>query len=414
MWFLATHYPAKVPVTAPTLHQLKDIIWSELSIWHRQMDPAWAKEFALRSSDQDMRYYLKSNPDASFAVGRTGRKDNPEALQGFHSPNLLFVIDEASGVDDIIFEVAQGALTGENSHVLLTSNPTRTSGFFYRTQTVLRHRYDVIKVGVDDSPRVTQEYADDVAAQFGRDSNVYRVRVLGEFPLSEDDVLVPLHLLEAALEREIEPSDAFHVVWGLDVARFGGDNCALAKRQANAMLEPPKTWQGNDTMRTVGKVVEEWRETAPLYRPKEILVDVIGIGAGVVDRLRELGLPVRGINVGESPTIEGFVRLRDQLNWRARQWFEDRGCVLLGEAKGYDTMISQATDIHYTQTSAAKIAIEAKDDIKKRGGHSPDEWDAFVLTFAGGMLVKEDSKGNMDRYSMQLRKTRAKRTWRSM
>ena len=136
IWFLACHFPAKVPCTAPTAHQLQDILWAELGKWYRQA-PEWLRGFFRLTSD---RYEMVGAERESFAVARTARREQPEALQGFHSENLLFVLDEASGIDETIFQVAEGALSGEDAKVLMTANPTRTSGYFYESHHRLRHR----------------------------------------------------------------------------------------------------------------------------------------------------------------------------------------------------------------------------------------------------------------------------------
>lgn len=408
LWFLSCYFPAKVPCAAPTMHQIRDILWPELAIWHRRMPKGLREQFAINTSTQDMRLYLKSAPESSFAVARAGDKSKPEALQGFHADNLLFILDEASGIDDIVFEVAQGALSTPDAKVLMTANPTRGSGYFFDSHHKMRSRWRTHRVSCLDSPRVTRQYVEDVAAQYGEDSNVYRVRVLGEFPLSEDDVVIPLHLMEAAIVRDVEPSEAYRPVWGLDVARFGDDRTALAKRRGNALFEPVKSWHGADTMETVGRVVQEYRYEEADLRPSEILVDVIGIGAGVVDRLQELGLPARGINVGESPTAEGFSRLRDQLWWRAREWFEERSCTIVQD----DPLLSELAEVKYRIGSSSKIQIESKQEMKERGHKSPDLADAFILTFAGGLEINPEA--TMDRYQKQLyRSRRHKRNWRT-
>ncbi len=378
LWFMSCFFPAKVPCAAPTLHQLKDILWSELAIWHKQMLPALKDEFVIRASDQDMRLYLKNAPQESFAVARTGRKENPEALQGFHSENLLFIIDEASGVDDVVFEVAQGALSSAHAKVLMTSNPTRVSGYFYDSHHKMRDRWKTVKIGADDSPRVTDQYKDDIALQYGKDSNIYRVRVQGEFPKSDDDTLIPLDIVESAIGREIRVSRETDIVWGLDVARFGNDRTVLLKRRGPVVNEKERVWQGQDTMVTAGKVVDEYEKA--LVKPIVINVDVIGIGSGVVDRLKELGLPVQGINVGETPSAnDRYSKLRDELWFKAREWFEGRDVSI---TEDQEALVGELTTPKYTVLSTGKLKVESKDDMKKRGVRSPDIADAFCLTFA--------------------------------
>ncbi len=328
LWFMTTRFPAKCPCTAPTLAQLRDILWAELGHWHGEMKklhPVLANQFSIQSSQQDLRFVLTAAPTESFAVGRAGRKENPEALQGFHAENLLFVIDEATGVDNIIFEVAGGALSGDNTYLLLTSNPTRVSGYFYDTHTKLRERFHCMTVSCFDSPMVSPRYIEDAKVAYGQDSNIYRVRVLGEWPTADDDAVIPLNLLEDAIKREVEPINHMPI-WGLDVARFGNCRTALAKRQGNRLMAPIQSWSHRDTMQVAGLVMHEYENTPSNELPSEILVDSVGLGAGVVDRLRELGVPVRGINVGETPSgKDRFTNLKAELWWKTREWLEDRG-----------------------------------------------------------------------------------------
>jgi len=378
LWFMCCFFPCKVPCSAPTLHQLKDILWSELSIWHKRMIPELRDEFVLKASDQDMRFYLKSSPQESFAVARTGRKDNPEALQGFHSKHLLFILDEASGIDEIVFEVAQGALSTPHAKVLMTSNPTRTSGYFHKSHHSMRNRWKTFKVSAEDSPRVSDQYATDVGDAYGIDSDVYRVRVLGEFPTSDSNTLIPLDLVEDSVNRDIQVSRETPIVWGLDVARFGNDRTVLIKRRGPVIQDKGLSWHGQDTMVTAGKVSDEYDKA--LIKPIVINVDVIGIGAGVVDRLKELGLPVQGINVGESPSAnDRYSRLRDELWFQAREWFEGRDVSI---TEDHDELVCELTTPKYTYLSNGKIKVESKSDMKKRGVRSPDHADAFCLTFA--------------------------------
>jgi len=377
LWWHVTHFPAKTPCTAPTAHQLSDVLWGEIAKWHRMMKEPLRSWIEVKSD----RLEFVDAPGESFAVARTARKEQPEAFQGFHSENLLFIVDEASGVEDIIFEVGQGAMSTVGAKTMMTGNPTRTSGFFYDAFHKMRDRWHTLKVSCSDSTQVSTDYPDEIAAQFGIDSNVYRVRVLGEFPNEDENSIIALHLCEAAKVREVDPSDAFRPVWGVDVARFGGDRTALAKRRGNTQLEPVKSWHGKDTMQTAGLIIAEYEATPEEDRPSEILVDVIGIGAGVVDRLHEQSIPVRGINVAESPAVgERFLRLRDELWFKVRESLEARDCKLADD----DALIAELTGVRYDITSAGKIKVESKDEMKKRGLRSCDLADAWCLTFGGG------------------------------
>lgn len=390
LWWHVTRFPAKTAATAPTSHQLQDILWAEVAKWHRSMKEPFKSWLVVKSDKIE----LADAPDESFAVARTARKEEPEAFQGFHSDNMLFLVDEASGVEDIIFEVGQGAMSTPGAKTVMAGNPTRTSGYFHDAFHRQRARWWTRTVSCFDSARVSKEYPEEIAEKYGSDSNIYRVRVLGEFPLSEDDVVIPLHLCEAALARDIKPVTNLKTVWGVDVARFGSDRTALAKRCGNMQIEPIKSWRGKDTMQVAGLIKMEYEDTFPTSeRPSEILVDVIGIGAGVVDRCRELDLPVRGVNVAESASVsERFMRLRDELWFKARDWLEARDARLADD----DALVSELTAVKYEITSGGKVKVESKDDMKKRGVESPDLADAWCLTFAGGLDRFDDHE--LDRY----------------
>lgn len=376
LWYSVTHYPHKIPCTAPSAHQLFDILWAEIGTWLRRLRELWpvfGDELELKSD----RLEWKSAPQECFAAARTARKESPEALQGFHSQNLLFLIDEASGVEDNIFEVSEGALSTAGAIVLMAGNPTRTSGYFYDAFHRSRERWHTMRVSCEESSRVSKEYIDGMRKRYGADSNVYRVRVLGEFPNSDDNAVIPLDLCEAAVVRQVEPHGG--MVWGVDVARFGSDRTALCKRRGNTVPEPIKTWRQKDTMQVAGLIYLEWQNTPPDARPSNIAVDVIGIGAGVVDRLRELSLPVTGINVAEAASIdERYMRLRDELWFRARDWLAAKDCKLPED----EALIAELSTPTYAITSSGRLKVEGKDEMKKRGVDSPDIADAFCLTFA--------------------------------
>lgn len=408
IWFLTTRYPAKVPVSAPTQHQLADVLVAELAAWWRRMPEQYRNLFDLTTE----RFYLREAPESCFAAFRTGSVANPEALQGFHADHLLFVLDEASGIPDIVFEVAEGALSTPSAKVLMTSNPTRTSGYFFDSHHKRRASWHVMRVSCADSSRVAPRYIEEMREAYGEESNVFRVRVLGEFPKAEDDVVIPLGLVEDAVSRTVAATP-FKPVWGVDVARFGDDRTALAVRCGNSMPSPVIWWHGQDLMQTVGKVHDLYRDMLARERageenrcPSSILVDVIGIGAGVVDRLRELGLPVRGVNVGESAAGDSrFMRLRDQLWWRVREWLEERDSSMVEDP----ALIGELTSVKYKLTSSGKLQVEGKDEMKQRGLRSPDLADAWVLTFAGGLDRKREDWVR-DRYRAD---NRPRKSWRA-
>ena len=386
LWWLLTHYPCKVAVTANSAHQLSDVLWTEIDRWARNMPKAFKDLLEFKSD----KIALKGAPD-SFAVARTSRRENPESLAGFHSPHMLFVVEEASGVPNVIFETASGALSTPGAKIIMCGNPTRSDGYFYDAFHADREKWHCITVSCEDGEYVDPKFIGDMAEKYGEASNVFRVRVLGEFPTQSDDVLLPLHLVEDATKRDVEAGPTTPVVWGLDVARFGSDRSALAKRQGNVLVEPIKTWQNKDLMELAGIVLAEHDAVPYSMRPQAIYIDAIGLGAGLADRLRELDLPAVAVAVSETASLKDrFNRLRDELFWSAREWFEARDCHMPED----DTLIAELTGIRYKYLSSGKLKIESKDEMKKRGQRSPDTADAFVLTFAGqGAVAGGYSRG---------------------
>ena len=377
LWAHVCFFPVKGGCTAPTATQMSDVLWAELSKWHRVLRdriPVLGDQFEWLSDSFEMR----EAPNESFSVARTARPEKPDALQGLHAHKgvVLVIVDEAPGVDDKIFEAARGALADENSYVVMAGNPTRLEGLFYETHHKLRDMWATVWVNGEDVPLQSQQFRDEIAHQYGKDSNVYRVRVLGEFPVEEADSVIPMHLCEAAAVRDIKLHGPR--VWGVDVARFGSDRTVLVKRRRNGTTCKHLSWSGMDTMQSAGKIYADWNQTLPEERPEVIFVDVIGVGGGVMDRLLELNLPAVAVNVAEAASInEQYSRLRDELWFRARKWLEAKACKLYPD----ETLIAELSMPKYSFTSTGKIKVESKDEMKKRYPRSPDVADAFVLTF---------------------------------
>jgi phage terminase large subunit len=380
IWQLFTRFPQKTVVTAPTSSQLYDALFAEIKAWVNRMSPVLRSLITVKTD----RLELTAAPEESFVSLRTSRAEQPEALQGVHSEHVMLIADEASGIPEAVYEAASGSMSGESAVTILLGNPTRSTGYFYDTHTKLKSEWFTMHVSCVDSPRVSREYIREQKLRYGEESNAYRIRVLGQFPLGDDDTVVPMSLIEAAQTRDIGKTPDIRPVWGLDVARFGSDRTALAKRYGRVMPEPVLWKRGYDTMQTVGWVKNMYDRADPADKPSEILVDVIGLGAGVVDRLRELKLPVRGINVSEAPALGNeYLNLRAELWFKAREWLEGRECTLPDDE---DLKQDLATP-RYKFTSSGKRQVESKEEIKKRGAPSPDLADAFVLTFASDAVI---------------------------
>jgi phage terminase large subunit len=403
-WFLETHDYAKVPCTAPSAHQLRDVLWGELSKWRRvadeqsaaRSDPAfcWLSRLFRLVTD---RLFDVSAPEWG-AVARTASKENPEALQGFHADHLLFVIDEASGVEEAIFESAEGALSTAGSRVLMLSNATRTHGTFYDSHHTNRGSYAALHFRSHESPLVDPAYRDRLVRKWGEGSNVVRVRADGDFPRQEDDVLISLDLTEPCLSREVVPGAGVRRL-GVDVARMGADRTTLVLRQGR-VVDQIKVLAKQDTMQTVGQIVA----VLLAWGVEEIAVDMIGLGAGVHDRLRELQhqgvirATVVGVNVAQkAPAVRHPADarprlLRDYLWLAVAQWLrEDAPVFCAPDRQACEDLAGELASVQYALDSQGALVVEDKEAMRKRLGHSPDLADGLGCTFAppppaGGML----------------------------
>ena len=392
-WLMLHHmlcfYPQKTVCTAPTAAQLFDALFAELKSQLLRLPPALQQLFEVFSE----RIVLKADPSGSFISCRTARKETPEALQGIHSANVLLICDEASSVDNSIFEAAGGSLSTPNSKLVMVGNPTKSEGYFYDAFTKLKDRYWTRTVSCEDSPRVTPEYIEEMEERYGRDSSTFAIRVLGNFAETTEDTIISNSLVESAVTRDVDLSETAPIVWGLDIARFGSDKSALCKRQGNHVLEPIKSWAKLDLMALTGAVHAEYTKAQAEGKvPQEILGDSIALGAGCCDRLRELGLPAIDVNTGESASVSGqYKNLRAELWHKAKEWFEQLNCRIPRDER----LMFELCSPRYTYESTGKIRMETKAEMKKRIGHkgSPDFADSFVLTFAGTSAIMSGATG---------------------
>ena len=194
---------------------------------------------------------------------------------------MLFVVEEASGVPNVIFETASGALSPPPARKsLCAETPHGRTVIFMTPSTVTARSGTALRCRASEGEYVDPKFIREMGEKYGAESNVFAVRVLGEFPKQSDDVLLPLHLIEDSTRRDVEAGPTTPVVWGLDVARFGSDRSALAKRQGNILVEPIKTWQNKDLMELAGIILSEYDAVPYQMRPQAIYIDAIGLRRG--------------------------------------------------------------------------------------------------------------------------------------
>jgi phage terminase large subunit len=377
-----------VVTTAPTGRQVRELMWKEIRKLYR----------VASESGMPLGGHLPPRaPELRIEEdwGIIGFSSSDEVnLQGFHSPGgTLFILDEAVGVKEGHWEAIGSTLTGSHDRMLALGNPTQPSGKF-RELFKRKGRANCFHVSAFDTPNllagevvipglVTREWVEDRREEWGETSPMWRSRVLGQFPEEGDNVLVPLSWIDAAQERwrdtvyeGLVPTDGV-VEAGLDVARMGSDKSVMAR----VLFGPTSTWFHElakkakaDTMEVAGWAVHAMREQQVL----RVRVDADGIGAGVYDRLIEQGLPVVEMRGGFRATDpQRFVNARSE-------WLRPDAAVPISLPPD-DALAYQATSLRFRQDSAGRIAIESKDEWRKRTGKSsPDELDAVAYAYARG------------------------------
>nr|WP_209010602.1 DEAD/DEAH box helicase family protein [Anaerovorax sp. IOR16] len=400
LWFLCCFPFPRIVATAPTKQQLHDVLWSEVAKWQAKSPVLssilkWTKTYI----------YMVGYEKRWFAVARTATK--PENMQGFHEDNMLFIVDEASGVADPIMEAILGTLSGANNKLFMCGNPTKTSGVFYDSHTRDRALWKCHTVNSANSPRTNKENIDALKRKYGENSNVFRVRVLGEFPLQEDDVFIPLSLIEASIMTEaLEQDEVLTIDIGCDVARFGDDKTVIGyKVDRQAYIY--KKINGQDTMKTAKVIAQLGLKLRDKYKYTgsiPIKVDDGGVGGGVTDKLNELkkdypqlygwmqimpvhfGQPIRHKYYHDTTTYMMSV-IRDLISN-----VDDDGNPKEVELilPNDDDLVGQLSCRKYSYQGNGKQKVESKKEMKERGLSSPDEADCMLLVC---LPVKLKQKG---------------------
>jgi hypothetical protein len=387
LWFLHAHQDAAIALsTAPTFRQVRHILWRQV---HRLYRP---KAELLAGKMYDTRWEIS---DDRYAMGLSA--ESADQFQGFHSPNMLIVVDEAEGVSDEIYEAIEAVMTAADPLLLLIGNPTTVTGAFRRAFHEERQLYHNITISALDSPNVqagktvypgltSAKWVEERRDTWGEDNPIFRARVLGEFPDQAEDTLISLSDVEAAAlrwaaDRETGSDETVEnpeqvqeeVVLAVDVARFGSDRSVILRRQGNR-VEEIRTFRNMDTMQLTGWVAAAIRETSP----ERVCVDEIGVGAGVVDRLKEQGHPVRGINVARRAQQERlFANVRAEGYWRLKELFKSGEIAIPDDHQ----LMGELAALRYSFDSQGRVLMESKEAMRQRGLPSPDKADALMLAF---------------------------------
>lgn len=389
LWFALTRDAMgvdwKIPTTASSWHQLAAYLWPEIHKWHGRLRWGRIGREALVEGDELLERAIKlPSGQASAMAARDHTK-----MEGAHASEVLVIFDEAKTIPAVTWDAVEGIFSTGNCHALAISTPGEPSGRFYDIHS-RRPGYDdwhVDHVTVEEAiraGRVSEAWVDARRLQWGEASAVFLNRVLGQFASSSEDNVIPLAWVEAAVERWHEwkdggrPTPALTCV-GVDVGRSGPDLSVLALRHDDIIAELRESSR-SDTMHTTGVTA------GVIEQGGYAVVDVIGIGAGVVDRLREMSRAVVGFNAAERSEKHdrsgelSFANKRAEVWWGMRERldpdFNSTVCL-----PPHDLLIGDLTSPRWRVLSGGKILVEAKDDIKKRLGRSTDHGDAVVQSF---------------------------------
>lgn len=323
--FLFVRQPSRVVYIATKIEQTKRQAWAEFLRCYRAVRERLAAMYPPLSLPEPLAQSLDLVPGQWFATVWGGASADPEAFHGFHAEHLLFVIDEASGVDDRVREAVERCLTSEGSRLLALGNPVRRSGWFYDHQQDPPSYRRIIRISALESPNVvtgrtvipglaTQEWVERVREEHGENSPFWYVSVLGEFPEVAEDALFPFEAVRRAVELAL-PEDRARVAIGVDVARYGADSSVICILAGDRVAELREI-RGLDTMAVTGAVIDAMRR----WEVRRCAVDGTGIGAGVIDRLREQGFWIEEWNSAAAPADRArFANLKAEMVWRLRE-----------------------------------------------------------------------------------------------
>jgi hypothetical protein len=397
LWFALTRDAAgvdwKASTTAGSWRQLTRYLWPEVRKWARVLD--WDRIGREPFNGFElMQLELRLRHGSAFAVA----SDDPALIEGLHADALLYVFDESKSISPAVFDAAEGAFAGAGqdttaeAFALASSTPGAPAGRFYDIHARKPgledwHTIAVTLAETIAAGRVSAEWAQQRLRQWGAGSAVYCNRVLGEFASSDEDGVIPLAWIELANDRwrALEDEgwkDAGPLTSvGVDVARSGTDRTVLALRQGDAIRELRQLPKGG-TMETAGAVLGVLRNAERV----PAVVDVIGIGAGVVDRLREQQQNVIAFNASEATKQRDrsgellFTNCRAAAWWNLRELLDpDNGRELALPPD--DLLTGDLTAPTWRVGSAGRVQVESKDEMRKRLGRSTDSGDAVVQAF---------------------------------
>ncbi|MBF0215242.1 MAG: terminase [Magnetococcales bacterium] len=389
LWIMSTRPHAKGVVTANTADQLRTKTWGELGKWLKIcITGRW---FDFSSGKNSMSLAFKGHPGSWRVDAQTCREENSESFAGQHAQNStsFYIFDEASAVPDVIYQVARGGLTDGEPLWFLFGNPTRNSGEFREAFGKNRHRWITRQIDSRTVEGTNKDLLEQWEKDWGTDSDFFRVRVRGMFPSASSAQFISSEAVARCIKIQIDENNVTHMplVFGLDVARFGGDRSCLVIRRGRKVIKVI-VFKEMELMQ-LSTVISQWING---MHPLAVFVDGAGMGAGVVDRLRQLGhrtiIDIQGAAKASRP-IWG--------NLRAEMWAKMKEAIHDGMDLP-DTPRELQDDLigpEFFHNQRDALMIEPKDGMKRRGLDSPDLADALALTYAQDVATLADHGSQM-------------------
>lgn len=375
-WAMSTCEDCKVVVTAGTGTQLATKTAPEVQKWFRLgLNMHWWDINATSIRVKDPLHQAMWRADfITWSMQKT------EGFAGLHNQGkrIVIIFDEASSIDDIIWEVAEGVLSDENTEIIWIAfgNPTRNSGEFYKAITGA-NRWHKRQIDSRTVEGTNKALLDAQIKEWGEDSDRARVRIRGEFPRGGSTQFISGELVAAARKRVVDGYQTMPKILGIDVARFGDDRSIICRRQGRKADFIGKFY-GIDTQNLGGKA----QEAIDREKPDAVVIDGDGIGGAVFDFLKARGYDRKTVLV----EFHGGATPKDPhkyLNRRAEIWGEMKDWLEGGQIPDEAEIETDLTgpDYGYHPTRGC-LALETKDDMKARGVDSPDLGDALAMTFA--------------------------------
>jgi hypothetical protein len=377
LWFLYTRCPCKIICTSSSWPQVEKILFAEIhAAYNRAKLPLGGRPLGTELQLAKDWFVIGVSPQINVDA-------EAYRFEGYHSPHVLVIMDQAQGINPKLWDVGVSLVSNEKSRILVLGNPTSPSGRYYEACRNATH-WNRIKISAFDTPNVqsgkdlipglvSKKWMENRKADWGDRSPLYITKVLAEFPAESDDVLIPMAWVDRARNSEMPAEGPIGL--GVDVARFGSAQTVLCVVHGGKVTEI-KSYRGKDTMETAGQVKMMMnRHKIPAHA---VCIDDSGLGGGVVDRLREDGQEVRGINNGSAAgDPEHFANLSAEMHWNLRKLFENDGIQI----PNHEMLCAQLPGRKYSVLSRGKgcIKIETKEEMMRRGLKSPDFPDALVL-----------------------------------